>query len=363
MLSASTTPPVQGVLLGFLYAARCCIWEKQKAPFGKNKTTTLAKRKYADYHQRYSLHAVYGRYVCHYCGETAPTIDHCPPLSVLDSLLSVGLQPETPPVTVPCCSECNSVLSDAPPSCPDVRRDIVQGRLRRRHQRLLATPDWSLGRTGGHRSDTARDDRGRHQAERRHAGAVEVAVLSYKLPSRIILALLAFVMALALQGWVAPDNAPRRAPAAVFNPRWLGRPHTQPPRPKSTLEDTYPDHWRAIGFDANTTAFSLQQPDPTRPSLTIAPRVGIAPLAVSLTLRLATPHPSDRELDLSVWGANDEDMAAPLFRSTRDVLWPTDRQPIPQTLRAHWRLPAGSWVVVGCVWPRSACTSVRVEVS
>lgn len=195
-----------------------------------------------------------------------------------------------------------------------------------------------------------------------------------RVPSRIILAAIAFLMALALRGFAAPDIAPKRVPAAAIDPWLLGRPDTQ----KSRVEDTFPPTWRAIRFDANTTTFLLLKPDPAGLKLDVTPRVGLAPLAVSIRLRLPAPKIDDRELELTVWDASSEDMAFPLFRSTRDIYWRTTRilrsaqiapgQPdtfesVPQTLQASWRLPAGPMLVVGCVWPRSACTSVRVEVS
>jgi hypothetical protein len=102
---------------------------------------------------------------------------------------------------------------------------------------------------------------------------------------------------------------------------------------------------------------------PHSPSLVVSPQVGLAPLAVTITLRLASPRADDRELEITAWDAGDDDMVAPLFRSTRDVQWPEDKQPQPQTLRAHWRLPQGSLLVVGCVWPRAGCVAQRVVVA
>jgi hypothetical protein len=114
----------------------------------------------------------------------------------------------------------------------------------------------------------------------------------------------------------------------------------------------------------------LQAPDPraraivSRTSeplqLTISPRVGIAPLMVTIRLRLPEPQAPDKELEITAWDAADEDMAAPLFRSTRDLSWRADSG--PQTHTARWELPAGEVLVVGCVWPRGACVGQRVVV-
>jgi hypothetical protein len=146
----------------------------------------------------------------------------------------------------------------------------------------------------------------------------------------------------------------------------------------STIEDTFPPSWRAVHMDSKPYWRAIPEqaygdpfglltgaltPNGNTPQLTVKPLLGIAPLATTITLRLASPHSTDRELELTVWDAGDEDMAAPLFRSTRDVLWPDDKSPQPQTLRAHWLLPAGSLLVVGCVLPRAACQGQRVGVS
>jgi hypothetical protein len=148
-------------------------------------------------------------------------------------------------------------------------------------------------------------------------------------------------------------------------------------KPK-TAEDLYPPSWRAVDMDSKPYWRAIPEraygapfglltwaltPNGNAPQLTVRPLLGIAPVATTITLRLASPHSTDRELELTVWDAGDEDMAAPLFRSTRDVLWPDDKRPQPQTLRATWLLPSGSLLVVGCVLPRASCQGARVLVS
>lgn len=106
-------------------------------------------------------------------------------------------------------------------------------------------------------------------------------------------------------------------------------------------------------------------PDPHKPTVTVTPRVGLAPLAIRVTMRLAQPKPDDRELELSVWDSETE-MDSPICRTTRDVQWDTNQTPAtagPQTLRATWSIPSGSWLVVGCVKPRGACAGVPLVVS
>lgn len=172
--------------------------------------------------------------------------------------------------------------------------------------------------------------------------------------ARIILLLLALVAALLLRESVAPA-IPEPGVQVIDVPPWLLLP---PNTQKSRQKVLNPPTWREV-----------VNRDPTRPTVSVSPQVGLAPLAVTMTLRLASPLASDRELELTVWDAGDEDMAAPLFRSTRDMLWPINSgtgdslEPIPQTLRASWRLPEGSMLVVGCVRPRAVCAKASVVVS
>lgn len=116
---------------------------------------------YKRHHHLYQRHVVYGKYVCHYCGDTAPTVDHCPPLATVDAYVDAGIPLETPPLLVPACTECNGILGDASPGDPEERREIAQSRLRRRHQRLLDSPDWTdaeLADMAPHMADVIRAD-------------------------------------------------------------------------------------------------------------------------------------------------------------------------------------------------------------
>lgn len=182
---------------------------------------------------------------------------------------------------------------------------------------------------------------------------------------RALLLLLAALLALAL----APSDTQRTVPVQPTPSRLKSLP--LPPLSPLGRPDTRGDaqsYWREVAA-----------PDRAGLQLSVTPKVGIAPLAVSITLRLPQPREDDRELELTVWDAGDEDMASPLFRSARDIYWrearllrqalqiapgqPDTFESVPQTLQAHWRLPAGQLMVVGCVWPRSACVAERVSVT
>lgn len=194
--------------------------------------------------------------------------------------------------------------------------------------------------------------------------------------ARLILLTLALFALAALWESVAPAVASPVPVVAPAHPApWFL--DDLPEGRKSTIEDTAPSSWRAIrgrvpergdGGRFRVSAGRLFLIGNTRhaPTLTVSPRVGIAPLMATITLRLAEPMAHDRELELTAWDAADEDMAAPLFRSTRDVVWDTSTEPAtaaPQTLRARWELPKGSVLVVGCVFPQARCRGQVVVVS
>lgn len=52
------------------------------------------------------------RYKCHYCGLSAPTLDHIPSLANVDYILSASLDDEADFIRVPSCKECNSLAAD-----------------------------------------------------------------------------------------------------------------------------------------------------------------------------------------------------------------------------------------------------------
>lgn len=190
---------------------------------------------------------------------------------------------------------------------------------------------------------------------------VPVASPALRWGARGLLLCLLGLLALAALAW---SKAPVGSPVPITIPTNRG--------PRLPLLE----NWREVDT----------KPDPAGLVLSVTPLVGIAPLSVQISLRLPVPKREDRELELTAWDGGDEDMLAPLFRSTRDVFWQqarlrdavqgsglfivNERQsnqptfvPLAQTLRATWRLPSGSMMVVGCVWPRATCVLRRVSVS
>lgn len=75
------------------------------------------------HNHKYIRHYTNEGYYCFYCGDPADTLDHVPPLSVIDSMpYEQRKRFEIPAVLVPCCSECNGALGDR-------RLTTVQDRL------------------------------------------------------------------------------------------------------------------------------------------------------------------------------------------------------------------------------------------
>lgn len=95
---------------------------------------------------------------CYYCGETADSVDHVVPQSMLrtlstleDEYTSAILARHGRRMTVPACIECNVLLGNKYFITLAERKAHLKQRLRVRYRKLLATPDWTdteLGRLG-----------------------------------------------------------------------------------------------------------------------------------------------------------------------------------------------------------------------
>lgn len=85
---------------------------------------------------------------CVYCGVPASSKDHVPPVSIRDWLyLQQGLEAEMrrrfPPVEVPACHECNTLLGARWPWTVLGRKARIKIILRIRYRKVLAIPEWS----------------------------------------------------------------------------------------------------------------------------------------------------------------------------------------------------------------------------
>jgi 5-methylcytosine-specific restriction endonuclease McrA len=87
---------------------------------------------------------------CTYCGLPADTEDHIVPMSLLARIegLSTDVRAEILAelpmlIRVYACRQCNSVLGNRVYRGIVDRRDAVKDYLRRKHKRLLKSPDWT----------------------------------------------------------------------------------------------------------------------------------------------------------------------------------------------------------------------------
>lgn len=96
-------------------------------------------------HHLYRYETPYGEGVCVYCGETATTLDHVPPLSYAASIMDILPNlPKRPRFTIwPACRDCNCRLSGFLLSGLRERRREIRARLSRKYRRLLGEYDWS----------------------------------------------------------------------------------------------------------------------------------------------------------------------------------------------------------------------------
>lgn len=74
-------------------------------------TRKQAKSVYADLYAFFQ-HNPQQPFTCFYCGDSASGMDHVPPLSRVDDYRAFKLRHEFF-IKVPCCQECNSLLSDS----------------------------------------------------------------------------------------------------------------------------------------------------------------------------------------------------------------------------------------------------------
>lgn len=93
------------------------------------------------HHHRYEIHGEPGD-PCVYCGVASFSVDHVPPLCLVDKLCSVGIDPGLLR-QVRSCVECNIMLGTYPSSSIRKRRAHVHKLLRKRYSHLLRLPHWT----------------------------------------------------------------------------------------------------------------------------------------------------------------------------------------------------------------------------
>jgi len=87
---------------------------------------------------------------CYYCGLPAESTDHVVPQSMLDDWIRLGDLEDYDlatgrgrRLTVPSCQQCNSMLGGKYDPTLGDRKMRVKVRLRKKYERVLATPDWT----------------------------------------------------------------------------------------------------------------------------------------------------------------------------------------------------------------------------
>ena len=86
---------------------------------------------------RYKAIRLFRPYECTYCGRTASTVDHVPPVSV-----SYAYNPEVPHVKVPACRKCNSFLGDRELYTIAERCRFLRDRYEKYYQADIDIPHW-----------------------------------------------------------------------------------------------------------------------------------------------------------------------------------------------------------------------------
>jgi 5-methylcytosine-specific restriction endonuclease McrA len=79
---------------------------------------------------------------CVYCGDPADEIDHQPPITRVPDYRTFGLERELY-ITVPCCRECNILLSDALTIDLLEREVILKNKLAKKYRRVLKGRTWT----------------------------------------------------------------------------------------------------------------------------------------------------------------------------------------------------------------------------
>lgn len=134
-------------------------------------------------------------------------------------------------------------------------------------------------------------------------------------------------------------------------PRPTLDPFAQPPRYRDIPATPYPDTWREVQLQAPPARMASTHAEGPAGTLRVTPRVGIGPLAVTVSWHVPEGY------GVATLTATQTDLDPPMVvcRMARDT------NGRPETLQAHWTLPAGLYDVSGCV--RGRCVRQSVAVS
>jgi hypothetical protein len=90
-----------------------------------------------------ALHDPSDKWKCFYCGQDGGTVDHQPPLSVIEDMVTSGLGFEC--VKVPACHHCNSLLGQFPSTTLSERFEELKEKLRKKYcKELRIQGQWTI---------------------------------------------------------------------------------------------------------------------------------------------------------------------------------------------------------------------------
>lgn len=89
------------------------------------------------YHESYQRHISLKGYECFYCGQNAETVDHIPPLSLVETF------PSYDRLLVRSCGICNMLLGGRPFLSLMTRCDYLIQRYQKRWRKDIDMPNWS----------------------------------------------------------------------------------------------------------------------------------------------------------------------------------------------------------------------------
>lgn len=82
------------------------------------------------------------RYLCYYCGEPCDCLDHQPPISVIDKMVTAKIKFEA--FKIPSCNHCNNILHSVATKTVKERFDLLKKRLyKKRYKEIIATTQWT----------------------------------------------------------------------------------------------------------------------------------------------------------------------------------------------------------------------------
>ena len=103
---------------------------------------------------------------CYYCGMPADTTDHAIPQVILRTIDRIA-DPDIyrrmvlrRRLTVPCCSQCNSLIGAKYQKSLEERKKYLKARLRRKYKKLLNMPKWTeteINEMGGRMQEYIRE--------------------------------------------------------------------------------------------------------------------------------------------------------------------------------------------------------------